>query len=319
MDIRKGAKALFSDWYSNLKLYKDKFPARGSISGALVVLERLKEDFVLDLDDHTTKGGSQVKGASGEAIKRVLESFGETRPFVKEGGRTNRGLRGDIGNMLDAIKAAELDNLPVDERNGILEELQEFLVGKVDEFHRKQRLKIVYDPSRSTWHSIYNLLVLGREKGSEGPVAQYLVGAKLQLRFPGIEIRNESYSAADEQSGQSGDFEVGDTVFHITVAPSLGHYDKCKSNIESGLRPYLLVPDRILMGTRQNAEAKTPGRIAVESIESFVSQNIEELSTFRKSDLTEGFRSLLETYNERVDAAEIDKSMLIEIPRNLQV
>ena len=60
-----------------------------------------------------------------------------------------------------------------------------------------------------------------------------------------------------------------------------------------------------------------PGRIAVESIESFVGQNIEELSYFTRDKLKNGFRRLLETYNDRVDAAETDKSMLVEIPRNL--
>jgi hypothetical protein len=59
------------------------------------------------------------------------------------------------------------------------------------------------------------------------------------------------------------------------------------------------------------------GKIAVESIESFVSQNIEEISVFSKSQLTSGFRNLIKTYNERVDASEIDKSFLIEIPDNL--
>lgn len=58
-------------------------------------------------------------------------------------------------------------------------------------------------------------------------------------------------------------------------------------------------------------------RIAVESIESFVRQNIEELSYFSRDKLKNGFRRLLETYNDCLDAAETDKSMLVEIPRNL--
>jgi len=60
-----------------------------------------------------------------------------------------------------------------------------------------------------------------------------------------------------------------------------------------------------------------PERIAVESVESFVGQNIEELSFFTRDKLKNGFRRLLEAYNNRVDAAEMDKSMLVEIPGNL--
>lgn len=94
-------------------------------------------------------------------------------------------------------------------------------------------------------------------------------------------------------------------------------YKKCKRNIEEGYRVFILVPDRCLAGARQNAEITMPGKIAVESIESFVGQNLEELSTFSKDELIDEFRRMLEIYNLRVDAVEIDKSMLIEIPRNI--
>jgi len=198
-----------------------------------------------------------------------------------------------------------------------LKELQGFLVEKVREFHNRQRLKVIYDPSKSTWQSVRDLLVLARETGKEGPVAQYLVGAKLCLRFPEAKIGNESFSTADDQLGRPGDFLLSDTALHVTVSPLPAVYEKCRRNVEAGYRVYLLVPDRLLIGARQNAEATLPSKIAVESIESFVANNIEELSLFAKDRLPNGFRRLLETYNERVNATEIDKSMLIEIPRNL--
>ena len=121
---------------------------------------------------------------------------------------------------------------------------------------------------------------IARETGKVGPVAQHLVGAKLQLRFPTETISNESYSTADDQLGRPGDFFVGSTVFHVTVAPMPPVFDKCIKNLEDGYRVYLLVPERELSGARYNAENKAPGKIAVESIESFVGQNIEELSFF---------------------------------------
>jgi hypothetical protein len=131
-------------------------------------------------------------------------------------------------------------------------------------------------------------------------------------------VINESYSTADDQLGRKGDFCLGDTIFHVTVAPMPALYEKCKSNINEGLRVYILVPDRCMTATRQNTELTTPGQIAVESIESFVSQNIEELSLFLKNKLVTGLSHLLETYNTRVDASEVDKSLLIEIPQNLK-
>jgi hypothetical protein len=150
-----------------------------------------------------------------------------------------------------------------------------------------------------------------------GPVAQYLVGAKLQLRFPDMQVSNQRYSAADIQSGRCGDFQIGDTAFHVTVSPMPGLYEKCRTNISSGLRVFVLVPDSSVVGARQNAEAIAPGKIAVESIESFIGNNIEELSLFKKDKLTSGFRRLLDTYNTRVDEIEADKSLMIQIPPTL--
>jgi len=318
MTPREKALQDFSGWYDSLPVHRPSGgPARGTIAATLVVLDRLKNTFDLNLDSHRAAGKSQIKGVGSAAVARILREFGETRPFLKEGGRTNRGGPGDIAKMLAALKAAGLQQTPPKQRIQVLIELQRFLVEKVREFHSRERLKVVYDPSHSTWQAVHDLLALARQNGKEGPVAQYLVGAKLQLRFPDVEVSNQSYSTADAQLGRPGDFQLGDTAFHITVAPMSGVYERCKRNIEDGLRAYLLVPDRNLVGVRQNAEATVSGRITVQSIESFVSQNIEEISTFANNRLIDDFRRLLETYNQRVDAVENDKSMLIEIPRNL--
>jgi hypothetical protein len=219
--------------------------------------------------------------------------------------------------MLGTLEALQLDHLKVQERNEILHELQGFLVGRVIEFHNRERIKLAFDPAKTTWQTIQSLLLAARETGKEGPVAQHLVGAKLELRFPDLTISNESYSTAARQLGRPGDFWIGDTAFHVTVAPMPQLFDKCVENVKEGYRAFLLVPDRTLSGARQNAELVLPGKIGVESIESFVATNVEELSVFSKKKVVRGIRRLLETYNRRVSECETDKSMLIEIPRNL--
>lgn len=221
-------------WYDGLRRYSGGFPARGTIAGALVVLERLKEDFDLDINAHTAVGGSQIRGASGEAVRSILARYGETRRFVTEGGRTNRGLRGDIASMLRALADARLDELVGGERNTILYDLQSLLIEKVREFHGRQRLKVSYDPLKSTRQAVAEILLDAREVGKGGQVAQYLVGAKLQLRFPDDQIGNESYSTADEQLGRPGDFLVGDTAFHVTIAPVSSVFNRCKQNLNDG-------------------------------------------------------------------------------------
>ncbi len=311
---------LVQQWWDSLAHIKqnNNLPPKGTVAGALVVLERLKDKYILDIDHHRARGKSQIRGVGKSNVQKILARSNETRAFLKEGGRTNRGLAGDMAQLLDALKLAELESLSADERNEVLTAIQDFLAKKVGEYFNRERVKITYNGANTAWQSVHEILETAREVGKEGPVAQYIVGAKLAIRFPDIPVRNDISSAQDELTGSPGDFLISDTVFHITVAPNVGHYEKCKHNIEMGYNAYLLVPDRIQVGTRQYVENFLPGRVTVQSIESFVAQNLEEISVFSKGKLVSGFRRLLETYNERVDQVESDKSMLIDIPRNLQ-
>jgi hypothetical protein len=84
-----------------------------------------------------------------------------------------------------------------------------------------------------------------------------------------------------------------------------------------GFQVLLLVPDKYFCGTRQHAEIILPGKIMVNSTESFVCQNIERLAGFSKEKMQKVIRELLETYNQRVKALETDQSLLIAIPGNL--
>jgi len=174
-----------------------------------------------------------------------------------------------------------------------------------------------YDPKLPSWHNIHNILEEARKIGKEGEVAHHLIGASLQFAFPDFEINNRSFNSETDTLGKPGDYFIGDTAFYVTIAPLITLFERYLQNLQSGYGVYLLVPERAVTGARQNAELMVPGRIAVESIESFIGQNIEELSYFTRDKLKNGFRRLLETYNGRVDAAETDKWMLIEIPRNL--
>nr|AID65809.1 hypothetical protein [uncultured bacterium] len=220
--------------------------------------------------------------------------------------------------MLQSIAEMKLDRPSKRERNLVLKRLQKFLVERISDFHNRQVLKVLYDPSFSTWQFIHNLLKMASERGKEGQIAQYLIGAKLQLRYPSIDVENYSSSTADGQLKRRGDFQVNDMVFHITISPMQAIYNKCKSNGDEGFRVYLLVPDRLLAAAKGNAEMLLPGKVFVESIESFVGQNVEELSAFSSSRLVGELRQLLEIYNSRVDDIESDKSLLIAIPANMR-
>ncbi|HTU17907.1 MAG TPA: DUF4928 family protein [Gemmataceae bacterium] len=315
MTPREKALAEFRAWYESLPRPRTagSAPAKGSIAVGLVLLERLKSTFDLNLASHLAPGGAQIPGASDAAVKNILAGFGEARPFVSEGGRTNRGTPAIAQSLLNAIQSADLEALNEVERQAVLHELQALLVDKVREFHNREHLKPVFDPARSTRQFMSDFLALAEETGKHGPLAQYLVGAKLQLRFPQADVRNESYSVADDPSSQPGDFVVEDTTFHVTVAPTPGHFEQCKRNLQEGRRVFLLVPDSLLAGARQNAELAAPGRIAVESIESFISNFIELKAQFSAVAVERILQQLCEHFNTLVARCAPDEWLTLEM------
>jgi hypothetical protein len=183
---------------------------------------------------------------------------------------------------------------------------------------QKRNITFSFNTKLTTWKLINYLLNSAMKQKKEAQLAKHIIGASLQLTFPHINIDNRIYNYYDSDNANNlFDYIVGDTAFNVTNAPLSFDYGKCKKIHDNGLRAYLLVPNRFINSARFNAEAIIARKISVRSIESFVSQNLEELSNFSKDRLGDGFYKLIKTYNERVDAVEIDKSMLIEIPRNL--
>jgi hypothetical protein len=183
-------------------------------------------------------------------------------------------------------------------------------------YSQDKKIKFTYNSKLASWKLIHNLLNSVKNRKKEGPLAKHLIGASLQLTFPKFTINNTIYDFSDNPNILF-DYFIGDTAFNVVINPFSSVYAKCKLVIEKGMRAYILAPDRFLNGAKHNAETTIPNKVTVQSIESFVSQNIEELSNFSGDRVAHGFYRLLKTYNERVDAVEIDKSMLIEIPRNL--
>ena len=219
--------------------------------------------------------------------------------------------------MLLVLEEVGLPKLSQDKRLHLLDAWQAELIKKVQDFHNTQRLKFEYVPALTTAENISNLLQAAAEQLKEGMVAQYLVGAKLQLRFPDISIGNESYSTSDVQSGRYGDFLIGDTAFHVTVAPLQAHYDKCEANLKAGVRPFMLVPKRIEPGVENLLRNMSLSAVMVGNIETFVATNVEEISKFDSNQAAVELAQLLQIYNKRVDAVEFDKSLMVEIPQNL--
>ncbi len=111
---------------------------------------------------------------------------------------------------------------------------------------------------------------------------------------------------------------MGNTAVHVTVSPSPSHYQRIEENLAHGLLVYFVVPDSVLLGVRQNVREDIRERVSVVSIESFVSQNIDEMAAFSESARNEKIARLLSEYNRRCLEVEMDPSLLIEIPQALK-
>ena len=293
-------------------------PMRGNIAGGLVLMENLRENLDFDIDAHKAAGSDQLRNATRPNVQRILARYGEERVLLQEGGRTNRGLMRNLMPLLETLSSAGMESLSQEDIDTELSKMQSYLAGKARDIFNAEKISFDYRQGVTSREVIGTTLSSARGRLKGGEVAEYLVGAKLALRFPNYVIRNSAASAADDQTSEQGDFQINDCVFHVTVSPNMGHYEKCQRNLAEGLRVFLLVPDSILAGARQNADLETDGRVSVESIESFVSQNIEELSDFAGDRVSRNLRLLVEKYNDRVAEVETDLSLQIRIPSALE-
>lgn len=287
----------------------------------MTVSKRLGEAFPIE-DSAIKTARSQVKGLSGGSVSRTLRKFGETRPFTSEGGRTSRGSMDLALELAFLLNSHVPDSLSDTGRVRLAEDLEEWFVRLIQrEYFDKKRITADIDSGKPAPQAIALLLesAAGRGGNAAGAVAQHLVGAKLALRFPDFEIGNDGYTTADQQTFRAGDFQVKDTVFHVTMSPGerlLG--GRCRDNIRNHFRPVVLVPDSKVLAARQIADmAGVSTDTSIIAIETFVGLNVEEMADFSASKIQGGLRLLLETYNARVSRVEPDPSLLIEIPANL--
>lgn len=294
------------------------------MSVGLAMTEHMTMDYPLEESDYLTN--SQVKNLSGTRISNILKSHGELRPFRREGGRTSRGTiknAKELASVLNCTPLRErLLDLESETRSQIASKIQRWFVQRIkDDFFDRQFIEAEIDPRKPICESVSAILTVARQRGGNtaGAVAQHLIGATLSLRFPKIEISNDSYTTADQQTSRSGDFQVGDTAFHITMSPSDQLLQKrCKSNLHDGYRSTVLVPSDRISAANQLADiAGITGQVSIVEIEDFVGTKIEEISNYESLSIRENLRSLLVRYNERVQAVEPDPSLQLSIPSNL--
>jgi len=313
MELNEQAAQAFQGWYEGLEKDKSGLPDWGPVCTGLIILERLMGGYTLDIEQHKTSNGAQISGQGLPLANRIFKKFHVSMKLTSgEFGRTNRSSVPTAEKLLEALKPLHLENLPKNERDLILSELQEKLLDSLLMYSDHFQIEAQYEPAMSTEKFVRLVLSKGTPKTS-GAIAQHLVGAKLELRFPGKDVTNHSASTADAPTERSGDFIIGDTVFHITMAPQDPVFLKSKRNLAAGYRVYLLVPEaRLDFALRKAKDFELEEDIVVKSIESFVGQNIDELGEFSTNLLTQELRKLIDVYNRRIQVERYAPELKIE-------
>ena len=305
------------DWYEGKRSKKGNVNTNIMCVG-LAVAELLKNDFPLTDDIVKSEKGSQVRGLSGAMVSRVLKEYGEEQEFTSEGGRTSRGSLPIAQELAGILNRLYPDGLAEYERASVAKSLQNYFVRRIQQdYFAKQRMKVEIDPNKPVSAIVADILQAARNRSDQptGTVAQHLVGAKLELRFPNLDVGRDKANAADQQTMRQGDFQLGSTAFHVTMAPMQKLVARARENIREGFRPVMLVPfDKVQFAIGLFDSEGLDNRVGVQSIESFVGTNVEEMGGFDGKDIKAGIARLVRQYNERIRDCETDKSLIVIEP-----
>lgn len=289
------------------------------MNAGLIVSRMTADGMPIDDERLFSNKKSQVRGLSGATIAKILEQHQETRLFTREGGRTSRGtihLADSLRDTLNSLEHADNKDLDTAQLSFLLEAFFTHCV-RTDYFD-KQRITVDIDPAKPVASIISDILNAAAERSDKpgGAVLQHLIGAKLQLRFPTLEIGRDQANTADMQTYREGDFQVGTTAFHVTVTPMESVFFRCIQNKKSGYRPTILTPESRVLAARQMADnVGMSGQLSVQAAETFIGTNIEEIAIYDGDKIREGVARLIRTYNERISSIEVDKSLMIEEPK----
>lgn len=293
---------------------ENNISSKGALSVVIVITRSIRqEQLPLKSENFITEGQGQVKGLGKGNVQKILNEYGITQVLSEEGGRTSRG---SMKIMQDYIKFLN-ENItnPSDE----FLELEKYWIKQIRDFFDAKPFKIILDKSKSLTSIIKSLFEQAEKRQKEnsgtmykGAMMQHLIGAKLEIALPQLTINHNGFSVADTSTERNGDFEVGNSIIHVTVTPSESLIQKCKMNIEKGFRPIIITSERGFYFAHDLAEAaEILDRLDIFVINNFISTNLYEFFSFDTKDQDIELKKLIDKYNEIIENNETDKSLKI--------
>lgn len=288
---------------------------RGGLNIGLVMTRRAIENGLpIDAEQHIAPSGAQVRGLNGKAGNKILREYGVTRSIGTEVGRTNRysvdQMRRYVAFLNQQHEAGEPD-------------LKAFERYWVEQFIRRfasSPFKLKREPGVTVQQIVRDLIVQAETRQADtggamvvGAVLQHLVGAKIEVAMGNrVTIVHHSASTSDAR-GRGGDFDIGDAVIHVSAAPGELLVSKCRDNVEAALRPIIVTTEsEVGVAIKLLSRHQLNSRVEVFGVEQFIALNANELGLFQSSKASAALRTIIDRYNEIVDANEVDPSLAIE-------
>ncbi len=294
--------------------------SKGKLSVALHITRlAIEKGLPIDSKELITEGKGQLKGIGAPRIKGILADYGITQRLASEAGRTSRGSLGfgtDYAQVLNTLKQRGIIH---EEDLGVVEK---WWIEKVKEYFEAQPFKLKFDTTASLRTAVLSLLKQAQQRQQQNPgthyvgiVLQHLVGAKLALALPKEKMEFRSASTADEPGAFGGDYELGDSIIHVTTAPSQSLLRKCAENLSVSKRPIIVtIRDGVpAVANQAKVVDLDDSRVEVFEAEQFLVMNICELGQFSNKKIQTSLQDLVARYNKIVEANETDASLRIEI------
>lgn len=299
---------ILDDWLASCT--RNKKISRNTVAIGIVILDRLRLKCPLNRSEIVSSGG-EISG-SRAGLYKIFSKYDIPEKYLRE--VTTRQAHQDGQRLLEALQYGRLfrglSKRILDQT--LLDGIHKLTVLAQD-WLKKKHLTIPCDRQDSPSSWVRAILTEAKGK-SGGKVEQHLVGAKLEKRHPNITISNHPGHAADVPTSRDGDFKVGETCYHVTATPSIPLIKKAALNLKSGLHPVLLVPrDQVARATHLAEAQEIEARTTVIAIEDFLALNIIEMSEGQQQSFVITLKSIIETYNRRLEEVETDMSLKIEL------
>lgn len=332
--VRAEIFAHYKKWRLDNLDSKSNLPIKGRLYGALVVLNNLRDKSdpdwsyentikITNTDNSTHFNHRSIQGHTSHRLKLALERLNRKDLIPASGGEAGRtstgtkfaglGIINIINHYISDVSSKDVDRVG----DEVVDLLTEQVIMDLQSHADLGGIEVKFNSSETL--GAYITKLVNAKVSKPGAVSQHLVGAKLQYKFKGnsdITIDHHSSSTADIQTNRLGDFDIGNTVIHVTKTPNSAHFQKAYANAKSGRTVYILVPEIKLDTTilTNDIDESYKSKVNVYSIEQFISQNIDELAYFRKELSLIGLEEVLKIYNQLIDRYENDGSLKIVIP-----